>query len=103
MTGIYSTDDRLSLIRAVNITNGVVDGFNIRTETPICIPQQKLIKETYTKDEVSKYNKRITRGAYRGKTQLERNVWKITPFKNLIELNDIPSKRRYYDTQITGD
>ena len=27
MTGIYSTDDRLSLIRAVNITNGVVDGF----------------------------------------------------------------------------
>lgn len=27
----------------------------------------------------------------------------ITPFKNLIELNDIPSKRRYYDTQITGD
>ena len=33
----------------------------------------------------------------------ERNVWKITPFKNLIELNDIPSKRRYYDTQITGD
>jgi hypothetical protein len=45
----------------------------------------------------------ITRGAYRGKTQLERNVWKITPFKNLIELNDIPSKRRYYDTQITGD
>lgn len=46
MTGIYSTDDRLSLIRAVNITNGVVDGFNIRTETPICIPQQKLIKET---------------------------------------------------------
>lgn len=23
--------------------------------------------------------------------------------QNLIELNDIPSKRRYYDTQITGD
>ena len=53
--------------------------------------------------EKSKQGKIITRGAYRGKTQLERNVWKITPFKNLIELNDIPSKRRYYDTQITGD
>lgn len=53
--------------------------------------------------EKSKQDKIITRGAYRGKTQLERNIWKITPFKNLIELNDIPSKRRYYDTQITGD
>lgn len=53
--------------------------------------------------EKSKQGKMITRGAYRGKTQLERNIWKITPFKNLIELNDIPSKRRYYDTQITGD
>jgi len=53
--------------------------------------------------EKSKYGKMITRGAYRGKTQLERNIWKITPFKNLIELNDILSKRRYYDTWIIGD
>lgn len=54
-------------------------------------------------DKKNKKGKIITRGAYRGKTQLERDLWKTTPFKNIIELNDIPSKRRYYDTQIIGD
>jgi len=54
-------------------------------------------------DKKNKKDKIITRGAYRGKTQLERDLWKTTPFKNIIELNDISSKRRYYDTQIIGD
>lgn len=44
--------------------------------------------------------KEITRGAYKGCTQFERALWKLTPFKNVKELNDIPSKRRYYETQI---
>lgn len=56
-----------------------------------------------TRDEKNKKTKIITRGAYRGKTQLERDLWKTTPFKNIIELQDIPSKRRYYDTQIAGN
>lgn len=56
-----------------------------------------------SRDKKSKLNKRIVRGAYKGDTPLERALWKLTPFKNLIELNDIPSKRRYYDTQITGN
>lgn len=45
-------------------------------------------------------DKRITRGAYKNLTPLERSLIKSTPFKNLIELNDLPSKRRYYETQI---
>lgn len=39
-----------------------------------------------TRDEKNKKTKIITRGAYRGKTQLERDLWKTTPFKNIIEL-----------------
>lgn len=27
---------------------------------------------------------------------------KMTPFKNIWELQDIPSKRRYYETQIAN-
>lgn len=48
-------------------------------------------------------NKVISRGAYKGDTQLEKAFWQSTPFKNVIELNDIPSKRRYYDKQIAGN
>ena len=51
----------------------------------------------YNIDDVGK---EITRGAYKGMTQFERSLWKMTPFKNVMELNDIPSKRRYYETQI---
>ena len=45
----------------------------------------------------------ITRGAYKGYKKWERSFWKTTPLKNVIELNDIPSKRKYYETQITGN
>lgn len=34
-------------------------------------------------------SKRIRRGAYKGYTEFERSAWKLTPFKNLIELKDI--------------
>lgn len=33
-------------------------------------------------------------------TPIERSIIKATPFKNIIELNDLPSKRNYYETQI---
>lgn len=45
-------------------------------------------------------NKKITRGAYKGMTVLEKNLIQLTPYKNVIELNDIPSKRNYYKKQI---
>lgn len=48
-------------------------------------------------------SKRIRRGAYKGYTEFERSAWKLTPFKNLIELKDIQSKRNYYKTQILGE
>lgn len=50
-----------------------------------------------------KSNKKITRGAYKGNTKFEKALWQSTPFKNVKELNDIPSKRRYYEKQIAGD
>lgn len=46
--------------------------------------------ETYEGDKV------IKRGAYKGMTEFERALWKLTPFKNLWELKDIQSKRNYY-------
>lgn len=45
----------------------------------------------------------IKHGAYKGMTQFERSMWKLTPFKNLIELKDIQSKRNYYQKQILGE
>jgi len=45
-----------------------------------------------------KESKKISRGAYKGMTELERWLIKITPIKNLWELQDIPSKLRYYET-----
>ena len=48
-------------------------------------------------------NKVIHRGAYKGMTEFERSMWKLTPFKNLIELKDIQSKRNYYQKQILGE
>lgn len=44
--------------------------------------------------------RKISRGAYKGWTPVQRDIMKATPFKNVYELNDIPSKRRYYETQI---
>lgn len=48
-------------------------------------------------------NKVIKRGAYKGMTEFEKTMIKITPFKNLIELKDIQSKRNYYRKQILGE
>lgn len=53
--------------------------------------------ETYEGDKV------IKRGAYKGMTEFERALWKLTPFKNLWELKDIQSKRNYYQKQILGE
>lgn len=47
-------------------------------------------------------NKVIDRGAYEDYSKTFKYIMKLTPIKNLWELQDIPSKRRYYETQIAG-
>ena len=54
------------------------------------------LKETY-------YDATIKRGAYKGWTEQERNLLKLTPFRNIQELKDIQSKRNYYKKQILGE
>lgn len=48
-------------------------------------------------------NKTITRGAYKGMKPVEKALIQSTPIKNLIEIQDLPSKRNYYDKQILGN
>lgn len=90
----------------------VVDVYNtIKTPTPLyslidnfgiiaSYPGEQIYNAIVDKTNV---NKKITRGAYKGSTRLEKALWQSTPLKNVKELNDIPSKRRYYEKQIAGD
>ena len=45
----------------------------------------------------------VTRGAYAGKSKTFKTFMKLTPFRHLYEWNDIPSKRRYYEQQISKE
>lgn len=46
-------------------------------------------------------NKIVDRGAYKGKTQFERSLIKITPFRSIYELKDPRSKLKYYDNLVS--
>lgn len=46
--------------------------------------------------------KKISKGAYKGMYDWQKYGIKMFPFKNIWELQDIPAKRRYYETQIMG-
>lgn len=59
-----------------------------------------LIYRIFLDEDNPKNERKISRGAYKGWTPVQRDIMKATPFKNVYELNDIPSKRRYYETQI---
>lgn len=48
-------------------------------------------------------SKYIEKGSYEGYTRFQRLLIKSTPFKNLFELNDVASKRRYYEKQVMGN
>ena len=48
-------------------------------------------------------NKRIKRGAYKGMKPIEKAIIQSTPIKSIIEIQDLPSKRNYYDKQILGN
>lgn len=44
-----------------------------------------------------KDNKKIKYGPYKGNTKVERWLWKMTPFKNIKEIQDPALKRKYYE------
>lgn len=44
-----------------------------------------------------KDNKAIKYGPYKGDTKVERWLWKMTPFKNIKEIQDPAIKRKYYE------
>lgn len=47
--------------------------------------------------EMFSNNKTIKYGPYKGDTKLERWLWKMTPFKNIKEIQDPALKRKYYE------
>lgn len=49
------------------------------------------------------YTKIVNKGAYKGMTDIQRDMIKLTPFKNVIELQDIQSKRNYYRRMILNE
>jgi hypothetical protein len=87
----YNLADAYSNLKSPSAITGLLDVFGNLAAYPMDI-----ITDWFA----GKTGKRINRGAYRGKTQFEQNLWKMTPMKNVIELNDLGSKRRYYETQI---
>lgn len=92
----YNPIDIYSTIKTPTPLYSVIDNFGILVSYPF--EQIKgLIQENTDR------NKKITRGSYKGNTLLEKALWQSTPFKNVKELNDIPSKRRYYEKQIAGN
>ena len=91
----YTIDDIYGTIKSPTPLSTLLDNFgNIVNETISPITNMFSLTNARERD------KRITRGAYKNMTPLERSLLKSTPFKNVIELNDLPSKRRYYETQI---
>ena len=91
----YTINDIYNTIKSPTPLSTLLDNFgNIVNETI------SPITNTLSLTEARERQKRITRGAYKNMTPIERSIIKATPFKNIIELNDLPSKRNYYETQI---
>ena len=91
----YTINDIYGTIKSPTPLSTLLDNFgNIVNETISPITNLFSLTESRERD------KRIARGAYKNMTPLERSIIKSTPFKNIIELNDLPTKRNYYETQI---
>lgn len=87
-------NDPFAIANYVNTYLSLITGpFNIVTDNIMT-----LIDEDFQVD-----NNVIQRGAYRGWTKFEQKLMKLTPFKNLFELQDIQGKRNYYQKQIAGE
>lgn len=92
----YNISDVYSTIKTPTPLYSMLDNYG----DLFAFPMKSLVQTMM--DDPNK-EKVITRGAYKGYKKWERSFWKTTPLKNVIELNDIPSKRKYYETQITGN
>ena len=55
------------------------------------------IVDWQTIKDIFKPNDRIKYGVYKGKTRTQRSLIKMTPFKNIYELQDPAAKRKYYE------
>lgn len=92
------------IARTVKSPSAIISYIENATEV-MSAPANMLFNTTRSlfKEESFDSNKVIKRGAYKGMTEFERALWKLTPFKNLWELKDIQSKRNYYQKQILGE
>ena len=93
----YTLIDLYSTIKQPTPLYSLFDNIGTLVWQSILPVTSLMVPYLYDSEDIGK---EITRGAYKGCTQFERALWKLTPFKNVKELNDIPSKRRYYETQI---
>lgn len=92
------------IARTVKSPSAIISYIENATEV-MSAPANMLFNTTRSlfKEESFNSNKVIKKGAYKGMTEFERALWKLTPFKNLWELKDIQSKRNYYQKQILGE
>ena len=65
--------------------------------TVISYPKDLIMNMIYDTKDI---DRKITKGAYKGLTPLQKAVIQATPFKNYMELYDLPSKRSYFENQI---
>lgn len=101
---VYAPYNLFDMMKIINdpfaIANYVNNYINLMTG-PLSIASDgilSLINEDFQPD-----NNIITRGAYRGWSKFEQQLFKLTPFKNIYELQDIQAKRNYYQKQIAGN
>lgn len=96
----YNLMDMARVVKSPSAITSYLENLATLGGIPADIMYQQ-VKSLFTGE--SQKPKRIRRGAYKGYTEWERGMWKLTPFKNLIELKDIQSKRNYYQKQILGE
>lgn len=101
---VYAPYNLLDMMKVINdpfaISNYINTYFSLLTG-PFNIVTDNLM--TLLDEDFQIDNNVIQRGAYRGWTKFEQKLMKLTPFKNLFELQDIQGKRNYYQKQIVGD
>lgn len=96
----YNVVDMLRVIKSPTAITSYVENMFELFQQPVGIMYEST--KAMLKGEDYR-TKRIRRGAYKNWTEGERAAMKLTPFKNLIELQDIQSKRNYYKKQILGE
>lgn len=92
----YNLADMARVIKSPSAITSYVEGLFELFYSPFDMLYDT-VKSEITGENI---NKAIRKGAYKGMTPFTRDLIKLTPFKNIIELKDTDSKRRYYQNQI---